>query len=127
MFNVCISSIDFLTDGPKCQDEKAQTCGKEKKVIPTLSDCLIGYASTPGHYSYRNPETGSYYIAALVKVVLENAHNMELVHMMMEVRKIVSKKTISSKDKNKNKVKCKQLPVEDNYLIKQLYFNCGQL
>ena len=96
------------------------------KVIPTMSDCYIGYASAPGYKSYRNHKTGSFYISALVEVFLMNAHNTELYSMMLEVKNTVSNTAIYCEGKDGKVITCIQMPVEDNSLRKELYFNRGQ-
>lgn len=52
---------------------------------PTWSDMLIGYSTIDGNASYRNVETGSWFIDALVRTLAANACDTEIYRLMQMV------------------------------------------
>ncbi|XP_022256372.1 caspase-2-like [Limulus polyphemus] len=57
--------------------------------LQTWSDMLISHSTLPGHISYRNEISGSWYGQALASVLMEHAHEMDLLHMLLKVDQIV--------------------------------------
>ncbi|XP_022217612.1 caspase Dronc [Drosophila obscura] len=43
--------------------------------VPSLSDTLVCYASTPGYVTHRDPESGSWYIQKFCDMMADHAHN----------------------------------------------------
>ena len=99
------------TDGQVHPDKKA------KRRIPTTSDYLIVYSTTPGYMSYRDTETGSYYISALVDIFFENSHKKDF--EIMDMMRAVSAR-VADED-------TKQQPDLRYMLRKRLCFNPRQL
>jgi len=80
---------------------------------------LVSWASEPGHASFRNKQTGSWYINSLVKALGENHESQNLLEILKIVRAKVEK--LSDKDGNG------QRPTYLNGLNQKIYFrqnNC---
>lgn len=53
--------------------------------LPADADCLICFASAPGHQSFRQPMLGSWFISSVVDVFKEYAEKEHLTDMMLRV------------------------------------------
>ncbi|XP_030625023.1 caspase-9 [Chanos chanos] len=82
--------------------------------LPTPSDILVSYSTFPGYVSWRDTQTGSWYVETLDQILEENAATDDLVTMLMMVNNEVSQ--ISAKGLYK------QMPGSFNFLRKLLYF-----
>ncbi|XP_021370054.1 uncharacterized protein LOC110461055 isoform X2 [Mizuhopecten yessoensis] len=62
------------------------------RQLPTMSDMLICYPTQSGYYAWRNRERGSWYIEALVQVIMKYAKNEDMCTMLNRVNQLVSRK-----------------------------------
>ncbi|XP_072033490.1 uncharacterized protein [Amphiura filiformis] len=63
------------------------------KTLPNHADFLLGFATVPGHVSYRNTVLGSWYVSILVDK-LERLHDSEdLMSILTEVNRKLSKES----------------------------------
>ncbi|XP_057715967.1 caspase-9 [Corythoichthys intestinalis] len=83
-------------------------------TLPTPSDILVSYSTFPGYVSWRDTESGSWYIETLDRILEESAATDDLVTMLMMVNHEVSQ--------NSAKGIYKQMPGSFNFLRKLLYF-----
>ncbi|XP_071398296.1 caspase-9-like [Centroberyx affinis] len=88
-----------------------------RATLPTPSDILVSYSTFPGYVSWRHPQTGSWYVEALDRILEENAATADLVTMLMMLTGEVSKKTAVT-----DEGRFKQLPGYFCFLDKLLYF-----
>uniref|UniRef100_A0A7N6BY46 Caspase-9 n=1 Tax=Anabas testudineus TaxID=64144 RepID=A0A7N6BY46_ANATE len=85
-----------------------------RTTLPTPSDILVSYSTFPGYVSWRDPQSGSWYVEILDRILEENADTNDLVTMLMMVNHEVSQ--------NSAKGLYKQMPGSFNFLRKLLYF-----
>lgn len=85
-----------------------------RATLPTPSDILVSYSTFPGYVSWRDTQSGSWYVEILDRVLEENAPTDDLVTMLMMVNNEVSQ--------NSAKGLYKQMPGSFNFLRKLLYF-----
>nr|XP_057941288.1 caspase-9 isoform X5 [Doryrhamphus excisus] len=85
-----------------------------RATLPTPSDILVSYSTFPGYVSWRDTQSGSWYIETLDRILEENAATDDLVTMLMMVNHKVSQ--------NSAKGIYKQMPGSFNFLRKLLYF-----
>lgn len=50
--------------------------------IPTHADFLIAYSTLPGFYSWRNTQDGSWFMQALIRVLSDYHHDLDLLTML---------------------------------------------
>ncbi|XP_037804964.1 caspase-1-like [Penaeus monodon] len=55
--------------------------------IPNAADFLECWSTVPGHYSWRNPANGSWFIQSLVKVLTQDSAHDDLLSMMTSVNR----------------------------------------
>lgn len=53
--------------------------------VPAYADIMVAYSSYDGFYSFRNPETGSWFIQALCQELNQNWRTRDLLRMMTSV------------------------------------------
>ncbi|XP_035512006.1 caspase-9 [Morone saxatilis] len=82
--------------------------------LPTPSDILVSYSTFPGYVSWRDTQSGSWYVEILDRILEENVATDDLVTMLMMVNNEVSQ--------NSAKGLYKQMPGSFNFLRKLLYF-----
>jgi len=92
-----------LTSGPL--DQELET--------PSATNILISYSTFPGEVAWRNYESGSWFISALVKVFNAHSKKEDVSSMLDIVAKEVSERTSSSN--------AKQIPIKLSTLTKKLY------
>ncbi|XP_034552659.1 caspase-9 [Notolabrus celidotus] len=85
-----------------------------RATLPTPSDILVSYSTFPGYVSWRDTQSGSWYVEMLDHILEENAATDDLVTMLMMVNHEVSQ--------NSAKGLYKQMPGSFNFLRKLLYF-----
>ncbi|EDO31855.1 predicted protein, partial [Nematostella vectensis] len=83
--------------------------------LPSDSDFLICYASSPGYESYRNPELGSWFIRSIVDVFRNFGETEHLMDLMLRVNH-----RVASLNSNLGH---KQMPSEVCMLTRKVYFN----
>ena len=91
--------------------------GVTPTLLPTESDILVAYSTTPGHVSFRHHHNGSWFIQALVKVLNEYAHREDLNTMMVRVNK-----EVGSFEHQEDSQTCKQTSSYVNQLRNKLFF-----
>uniref|UniRef100_A0A182N2R0 Uncharacterized protein n=1 Tax=Anopheles dirus TaxID=7168 RepID=A0A182N2R0_9DIPT len=91
-------------------------------VIPTMADLLVMYSTYDGHYSWRNPINGSWFIQALSSELESNAHRKELLQMLTTVSRVVAFQYQSNVPNNAKQDAKKQMPCFVSSLTKALYF-----
>nr|XP_019608690.1 PREDICTED: caspase-9 isoform X1 [Rhinolophus sinicus] len=79
--------------------------------LPTPSDIFVSYSTFPGFVSWRDPNSGSWYIETLDRVFEQWAHSDDLQSLLLRVANAVSEKGIY-----------KQIPGCFNFLRKKLFF-----
>ncbi|TSL61278.1 Caspase-9 [Bagarius yarrelli] len=85
-----------------------------RATLPTPSDILVSYSTFPGYVSWRDTNTGSWYVETLDRILETNAATDDLAHMLIMVNHEVSQ--ISAKGLYK------QMPGSFNFLRKLFYF-----
>ncbi|XP_029292269.1 caspase-9 [Cottoperca gobio] len=85
-----------------------------RATLPTPCDILVSYSTFPGYVSWRDTQSGSWYVETLDRILEENASTDDLVTMLMMVTNEVSK--------NSAKGLYKQMPGSFNFLRKLLHF-----
>nr|WGL47435.1 caspase-9 [Rachycentron canadum] len=85
-----------------------------RATLPTPSDILVSYSTFPGYVSWRDTQSGSWYIETMDRILEENAATHDLVTMLVMVNHEVSQ--------NSAKGLYKQMPGSFNFLRKLLYF-----
>ncbi|XP_061760806.1 caspase-9 [Nerophis ophidion] len=84
-----------------------------RATLPTSSDILVSYSTFPGFVSWRDTQSGSWYIETLDRILEENAAAHDLVSMLTMVNNEVSQNSAKG---------YKQMPGSFNFLRKHLYF-----
>ncbi|XP_073172598.1 caspase-9 isoform X2 [Lepidochelys kempii] len=79
--------------------------------LPTPSDIFVSYSTFPGFVSWRDTQTGSWYVETLDSVLEQYAPTEDLLCMLVRVAHAVSAKG-----------KYKQMPGTFNFLRKQFFF-----
>ncbi|KAK3518997.1 hypothetical protein QTP70_016191 [Hemibagrus guttatus] len=85
-----------------------------RATLPTPSDILVSYSTFPGYVSWRDTNTGSWYVETLDRILENNAATDDLATILMMVNNEVSQ--ISAKGLYK------QMPGSFNFLRKLFYF-----
>nr|XP_046252682.1 caspase-9 [Scatophagus argus] len=85
-----------------------------RTTLPTPSDILVSYSTFPGYVSWRDTQSGSWYVETLDRILEENVVTEDLATMLMIVNNEVSQ--------NSAKGLYKQMPGSFNFLRKLLYF-----
>ena len=95
---------------------------KTVHVIPQLADLLVMYSTAEGHYSFRNPNEGSWFIQALCKELKTNLQGIDdLIQTLTKVNRRVAfdKKSSTSNTKLNDG---KQMPNIVSTLTKSTFF-----
>ncbi|XP_049539170.1 caspase-1-like [Anopheles darlingi] len=91
-------------------------------TVPTEPDFLVMFSTYDGHYSFRNPSNGSWFIQSLCTVLESYGHKKELLRILTAVSENVAYNYISNvPDKDKFDKK-KQIPTIISTLTKAVYF-----
>jgi len=96
LFQACqgseyMDSVERDCDGRMETDGPPDLYGNEIS-LPSEADFVYGYSTVPGYYSWRNSQSGSWFIQAVVEVFRQYAHKMDVVRMMTRVNRIVATK-----------------------------------
>ncbi|KAL9971092.1 hypothetical protein ACROYT_G023579 [Oculina patagonica] len=86
-------------------------------VTPTEAYFLLGFSTAPGYPSWRNKESGSFYIQVLMQVIRELHQHHHLLDMLTEVNKRVAEKASNELSDGENI----QIPAPVHTLRAQLY------
>ncbi|KAK7480898.1 hypothetical protein BaRGS_00027899 [Batillaria attramentaria] len=108
--------------GYDCRDTESDAVEEEEvQKIPDESDFLLGYSTIPGFVSYRNRQTGSYYIRKLTETLDECAEDHDIHEILTMVNYSVGKDDISTVRGTR-----KQTPAPMYTLRKKLIFKRSQ-
>uniref|UniRef100_A0A240PPR3 Caspase n=1 Tax=Anopheles epiroticus TaxID=199890 RepID=A0A240PPR3_9DIPT len=91
-------------------------------IIPAMADVLVMYSTYDGHYSWRNPVNGSWFIQSLCSELNQNAHRKELMQLLTSVSRRVAFYYQSNVPDNEKMDAKKQMPCIVSMLTKALYF-----
>ncbi|XP_059156603.1 caspase-3-like [Physella acuta] len=93
----------------------------DERKIPVEADFLLAYSVVPGYYSWRNPDTGSFFISAIDEVFRENWRKLDLLTMFTRVNYKVAH-DFESLTRDANRLKKKQMPSITSMLTKDVFF-----
>ncbi|EAA10483.4 AGAP004920-PA [Anopheles gambiae str. PEST] len=92
-------------------------------AIPSMADLLVMYSTYKGHYSWRNPSTGSWFIRALCDELREHGNSKELLQLLTSVSRRVAYE-FQSNVPNNSQIDCqKQMPCIVSMLTRRIYFS----
>ncbi|XP_039276312.1 caspase A isoform X2 [Nilaparvata lugens] len=94
--------------------------------IPSMADFLLAFSTFEGHYSWRNPEKGTWFIQALCEVLEEEGTKSSLQEILLEVSRRVATNHESYNDMIAWQHQKKQVPQINSTLLRQVYFNPKQ-
>ncbi|XP_053660674.1 caspase-1-like [Anopheles marshallii] len=117
-FDVGVKMSKVLTDTVDARSSSEQLL----YVIPTMADLLVMYSTYDGHYSWRNPINGSWFIQSLSMELEKNAHSKELLHLLTGVSRRVAYQYQSNVPGNSKMDAKKQMPCIVSMLTKLFYF-----
>lgn len=88
--------------------------------LPTHADFLIAYSTLPGFYSWRNTQDGSWFMQALIRVLNECHHDLDLLTMLTVVNHRVAyyKCSNATTEEFNNK---KQVPCITSMLTRRVF------
>ncbi|KAK7501456.1 hypothetical protein BaRGS_00007260 [Batillaria attramentaria] len=101
---------------------KSVETGKTFEVSPApiFKDYLVMYATTPGHYAWRRPESGSWFIESLHSVFTKQyTPHMSLTQALTRVSRMVAQ-GYEAKGTHAGK---KEMPVIQSMLVRDVYFS----
>lgn len=61
-------------------------------MIPNSADFIIAFSCPLGHYSWRNPEYGSWFVQSICKIFDTHGYDMDLQSLFTEVARDVNQK-----------------------------------
>ncbi|XP_053675874.1 caspase-like [Anopheles nili] len=88
-------------------------------AIPSMADLLVMYSTYKGHYSWRNPVKGSWFIESLCEELRANGNRMELLQLLTAVSRRVA---FEFQSNNPAHTAQKQMPCIVSMLTKLVYF-----
>lgn len=110
-----------VIDGDELDSKKNEEI-IEVTPCPLYKDCLIMYATPPGFFAFRRPDTGSWFIRALCEVMSRpEVRHQTLNRVLTSVIKLVSQE-YESKSANQTISGRKQTPCFASMLLKDFYF-----
>ncbi|KAG7221885.1 hypothetical protein INR49_016911 [Caranx melampygus] len=90
--------------------------------IPVEADFLYAFSTAPGYYSWRNTQTGSWFIQSLCEIISTYGNELELMHLMTRVNHKVAVEFESVSNTSFFHAK-KQIPCIVSMLTKEMYFS----
>lgn len=90
--------------------------------IPTMADLLVMYSTYEGHYSWRNPDNGSWFVQALCVELDLNGKTDNLLTTLTAVTRRVAYDFESNVPGNERMHAKKQMPSIVSMLTKIMYF-----
>lgn len=96
----------------------------EDRILPH-KDFFVVYASMPGFYSYRNAQTGAWFINELCNIIndmVQNKLNLSLLELITSVIRNVACEHESNNRENPEIDGKRQIPCVNSMLTKLLYF-----
>jgi len=94
--------------------------------IPTHADFLIAYSTLPGFYSWRNTQDGSWFMQALVRVLNDYHHELDLLTMLTIVNHRVAYYKCSNATTQEFNNK-KQVPCITSMLTRRVFLRPKQI
>ncbi|XP_069689291.1 caspase-like [Periplaneta americana] len=91
-------------------------------MIPTHADILIAYSTVEGHYSWRNPRQGSWFIQALCQELSTNGRTRDLMTLLTFVCRRVAIDYQSFVPGDEGMDRKKQVPTITSMLTRLIYF-----
>lgn len=110
------STGDFVDSGSSQRDQVNFT-------IPKTADLLVMYSTYDGHYAWRNPDFGSWFIQAICIEFTENGKNRDLLTLLTGVSRRVAFNFKSNVPGDVNLDAMKQMPCIVSMLTKILCFD----
>lgn len=114
------SSFDRGTRVRVCDDV---TDGVQYQKIPNWADILIMYSTIPGHYSWRNPTHGSWFVQALASVLSRDSRRDDLLSMLTTVNRRVAYEFESFCPGQGDFDGNKQVPCINSMLTRKVFFS----
>ncbi|CAG2104448.1 unnamed protein product [Medioppia subpectinata] len=116
------SKLKTLGNGSSSVD-KRPIVYKPVYTIPTNADLLIYQSTSPGHYSFRNADFGSYFIQTLVSVLNDYCYKSD--HDLVTLFTIVNQRMAFDFESNSTDPRAdkkKQIPCITSMLTRLVYF-----
>ncbi|XP_041759781.2 caspase-3b isoform X1 [Coregonus clupeaformis] len=104
-----------------CGIETDSVAGESPERIPVEADFLYAYSTAPGYYSWRNTDTGSWFIQALCEMLHQYGKQLDIMQIMTRVNHKVAHDFEASSNMPGFNAK-KQIPCIVSMLTKDLYF-----
>lgn len=82
MFFIQACQGDKLDEGVPVMAQEALDSTTTYFKIPSHADFLIAYSTLPGFYSWRNTQDGSWFMQALIRVLSDYHHDLDLLTML---------------------------------------------
>lgn len=95
--------------------------GSPTARIPVEADFLYAYSTAPGYYSWRNTQTGSWFMQSLCEMISKYGKELEILHIMTRVNHKVAVEFESISNSPGFDAK-KQIPCVVSMLTKEMYF-----
>jgi len=108
-------------------DSKSETYNSEAYKIPTYADFLIAYSSMEGCYSFRDPDTGSWFIQSLCKELQGHSSTKDFLKILTRMTRRVGIEYESYNKKDPSLHQKKQVPSFNSMLIRDLYLKPKKL
>ncbi|KAJ8001230.1 hypothetical protein DPEC_G00192180 [Dallia pectoralis] len=89
--------------------------------IPVEADFLYAFSTAPGYYSWRNTQTGSWFIQSLCEMIGKYGKELEVQHILTRVNRKVATEFESMSTSADFHAK-KQIPCIVSMLTKEMYF-----
>uniref|UniRef100_A0A182Q6W3 Caspase n=1 Tax=Anopheles farauti TaxID=69004 RepID=A0A182Q6W3_9DIPT len=99
--------------------------GRSKSIqhaIPSMADLLVMYSTYKGHYSWRNPSSGSWFLQTLSYELRAHGTNKELLQLLTTVSRKVAYHFQSCVPSDNSMNNRKQMPCIVSMLTKLVYF-----
>ncbi|XP_005936811.1 caspase-3a [Haplochromis burtoni] len=90
--------------------------------IPVEADFLYAFSTAPGYYSWRNTQTGSWFIQSVCDMISKYGKELEILHIMTRVNHKVAVEFESASNSPGFHAK-KQIPCIVSMLTKEMYFS----
>lgn len=114
---------DEVDSGVKLVRSRTETdSSQEAYKIPTHADFLIAYSSAEGFYSWRNPESGTWFIQCLCEELIAHAATTDLLRVLTRTARRVAVDFESYNDAVLWQHAKKQVPSVTTMLIRDVYF-----
>lgn len=96
--------------------------GTDGVKIPVEADFLYAFSTAPGYYSWRNTQTGSWFIQSVCDMISKYGKELEILHIMTRVNHKVAVEFESASNSPGFHAK-KQIPCIVSMLTKEMYFS----